>query len=182
MSEARAGVENPKESAGRSKLQLQLVPPAAKREMTLALEFGTVKYGAWNWRAAGVNLMTYIGAMQRHLDAIQEGEDTDPDSGVSHIGHILAGAAMVADAKAGAMLNDDRPGFECDVDPHGWASARERAMETSVRVYEAAQKRQDRAHKLTGELSPRDAERRANFYRFQNARLRPSLTTYGDSA
>ncbi len=63
------------------------------------------------------------------------------------------------------------------------AAAHETAMKTSARVYEAARERQDRAHGLTGELSPRDAERRANFYRFQNARLHPSpMATYGDSA
>jgi hypothetical protein len=102
-------VENPKEAAGRAKLPLHLCPPAAKREMTLALEIGANKYGPWNWRGAGINLMTYIGAMQRHLDAIHAGEDTDPDSGVSHIGHILAGAAIVADAEEHGMLTDDRP-------------------------------------------------------------------------
>lgn len=104
--------ENPKEAAGRSKLQLQLVPTAAKREMTLALEIGGIKYGFWNWRGAGICLMTYIGAMQRHLDAIQNGEDMDPSSGVSHIGHILAGAAVVADATDVGMLTDDRPAVE----------------------------------------------------------------------
>jgi hypothetical protein len=109
MSEKQGEVENPKEAAGRAKLQLQLVPPAAKREMTLALEIGAAKYGAWNWRTAGINLMTYIGAMQRHLDELHRGRSMDPESGVSHIGHILAGAAIVADALYVGKMNDDRP-------------------------------------------------------------------------
>lgn len=107
--------ENPKESAGRSKLQLQLCPPAAKREMARALENGAKEYGAWNWRKGGIKLMTYVGAMQRHLDAIADGEDIDRESGFSHLGHILAGAAVVVDAFHASMVHDDRPGS----DPHG---------------------------------------------------------------
>jgi len=103
--------ENPKEAAGRAKLALQLCPPAAKREMALALENGATKYGAWNWRKAGIVLSTYIGACQRHLDAIADGEDVDPVSGLSHWAHILAGAAIVVDAQSGHMISDDRVKF-----------------------------------------------------------------------
>lgn len=101
--------ENPKEAEGAKKLPLQLVPPAAEREMALALAEGAGKYGPWNWREAGINLETYIGAMKRHINAIARGEDIDPLSGVSHLGHILAGAAIVVDAAEHGMLNDDRP-------------------------------------------------------------------------
>lgn len=104
------GAVNPKEGAGAAKLPLQLVPAAASCEMALALRDGADKYGAWNWRKAGINLSTYIGALRRHIDAIAEGEDIDPGSGVSHIGHVLAGAAIVADATRHGMLTDDRPG------------------------------------------------------------------------
>lgn len=105
-----AAVENPKEAAGRAKVALQLCPPEAKRLMALALESGAEKYGAWNWRDAGIRLSTYIGAMQRHLDALADGEDTDPESGLPHVAHILAGAAIVADANKFGMLADDRHG------------------------------------------------------------------------
>lgn len=111
-----APVENPKEAAGRAKVPLHLCPPEAKRLMALALEDGAKKYGAWNWRDAGIQLTTYIGAMQRHLDAIADGEDVDFGSGLNHIAHILAGAAIVADAAKFGKLNDDRHGAAAEME------------------------------------------------------------------
>lgn len=143
MTKQDGGVENPKEAAGRKKVQLQLVPPAAMHEMALALQCGADKYGAWNWRAAGINLMTYLGAMRRHIDAILDGEDRDKDSGVSHIGHVLAGAAICCDAASVGMLRDDRPGRP--------ASARERAL---ARIDELKDKADRLRMAMAGEPMP----------------------------
>lgn len=100
--------ENPKEAAGRAKPQLQLIPPAASHEMAGAMSLGAEKYGPWNWRTAGINLTTYLGAMRRHLDAIIDGEDIDPESGFHHLGHVMAGCGIVLDARKHGKLNDDR--------------------------------------------------------------------------
>lgn len=110
MNQTPDNKENPKEAAGRAKVPLHLVPPAASREMALALGHGAAKYGEWNWRETHVNLMTYVGALKRHLDAIVSGEDADPESGLSHWAHALAGAAIVCDAMECGNLKDDRPG------------------------------------------------------------------------
>lgn len=123
-----SGVENPKEAAGRAKLQLQLCPPAAKREMALALEHGAQKYGAWNWREAGINIQTYLGALQRHADAIAVGEDMDLDSGLSHWAHILACSAIVVDALEHDMVTDDRPAQQ---------SALARAVAEQIKLFRA---------------------------------------------
>ena len=166
-------VENPKEAEGRKKLQLQLCPPAAKREMALALGHGAEKYGEWNWRDAGINLSTYIGALQRHLDAIQTGEDRDPSSDLSHWAHILAGAAIVVDAAECDMLNDDRPGHHhhTPAPSHldailegGDVDSASGLSQWAHKTYEAAQARQDRAHRLTGEMSPREQARAARMF------------------
>lgn len=103
---------DPKGKAGKLKPQLQLIPPALNEEVAGALALGSVKYGPWNWRENKVEMMTYIGAMRRHLDAVIEGEDMDPESGFSHLGHVAAGCAIVLDAKKHGMLIDNRPGAQ----------------------------------------------------------------------
>jgi hypothetical protein len=50
----------------------------------------------------------YIAAIQRHLDAYSCGEEVDPIDGTHHLGNIMAGAAILLDAKAAGKLTDDR--------------------------------------------------------------------------
>jgi hypothetical protein len=100
--------ENPKEAAGRAKTPLHLIPTVFSKQVSLALDWGGQRYSHWNWRDAGVNATTYIGAMRRHLDAWQDGEDMDPDSGLPHIAHIAASCAIILDAERVGKLNDDR--------------------------------------------------------------------------
>lgn len=56
------------------------------------LTFGAVKYGLHNWRK-GLAWSRAYDAMQRHLTAWYEGEDIDPESGLSHLDH--AGAELM---------------------------------------------------------------------------------------
>lgn len=100
---------DPKGHAGLLKPQLQTIPPIANREMAAALTLGATKYGPWNWRGRKVEVMTYIGAMRRHLDAFLDGEDLDPESHASHLGHVMAGCAIVLDAREHDNLVDNRP-------------------------------------------------------------------------
>lgn len=100
---------DPKGRAGASKPQLQLMPPVLNAETSKALALGAIKYGPWNWRDNKVELMTYLGAMKRHIDAVIEGEDIDPESGAHHLGHVAAGCGIVLDASAYGQLIDNRP-------------------------------------------------------------------------
>ena len=50
----------------------------------------------------------YVDALKRHINALFEGEDLDPDSGLPHEAHILACAAIIVDSKAAGNLTDDR--------------------------------------------------------------------------
>lgn len=100
---------DPKGIAGKKKPQLQLVPPIIIESMAAALAIGADKYGPWNWRENKVEIMTYLGAMKRHIDAVLEGEDLDPESGTHHLGHVAAGCAIVLDAAAQHTLVDNRP-------------------------------------------------------------------------
>jgi hypothetical protein len=69
---------------------------------------GLLKYGRCNWRKAGVKASVYVAACKRHLDAWFEGEEVDPDDGVPHLAAALACIAIIVDARAAGMLNDDR--------------------------------------------------------------------------
>jgi hypothetical protein len=100
---------DPKRAAGALKPQLQLIPPVFNEAVAAALSHGAVKYGPWNWRENKVEMMTYLGAMKRHIDALLDGEDLAPDSGVHHLGHIAASCAIVLDAGRHGTLVDNRP-------------------------------------------------------------------------
>lgn len=100
---------DPKGEAGKTKPQLYLIPPEANAHMAAALVDGANKYGAFNWRTPGTRIKksTYISAIRRHLDAYLDGEENAQDSGVSHLGHILANCAILLDAKKAGTLHDD---------------------------------------------------------------------------
>lgn len=99
---------NPKDTIGSSKLPLHLWPATATAMGSIGLLNGALKYGRSNWRAAGVRASIYVDACKRHLDAWFEGEETDPDDGAPHLAAALACLAIIVDAKAAGMLNDDR--------------------------------------------------------------------------
>lgn len=100
---------DPKAACAIKKPQLQLVPPCFEEAVANALQQGAERYGAWNWRENQVTVMTYLGAIRRHLNAFLDGEDEAPDSGISHLGHIGASCAILLDAKKQGTLVDDRP-------------------------------------------------------------------------
>lgn len=100
---------NPKDLIGITKSRLDLVPPALAISAAPAMELGARKYGPYNWRTKAVRLTVYLGAIERHVAAYKDGQDTDPESGYSHLGHAAACLAIIADAKAIGKLIDDRP-------------------------------------------------------------------------
>ena len=100
---------NPKTLVGASKIPLHLVPPSAKYYLAQALKNGADKYGAYNWRDAAISVSTYKAAMERHMDAFWDGEDFAEDSGVHHVAHAMACAALILDALSIDKLVDDRP-------------------------------------------------------------------------
>lgn len=101
-------MSDPKKKFGDSKPQLHLIPPAANEECAKALALGASKYGVRNWMANKVNMTVYLSAMRRHMDCIADGEDIDPESAAHHLGHVMAGCAIVLDARRHGTLIDDR--------------------------------------------------------------------------
>ena len=76
------------------KTQLELIPPDATEGIGKVLTFGARKYAPYNW-AKGINYSRIIGAIKRHLLAIERKEDTDPESGLLHADHIACNVAFL---------------------------------------------------------------------------------------
>jgi len=101
--------QNPKEAAGGVKVPLHLCPDTVKIAGAMAFLEGATKYGAHNWRAAGIMASTYKSAMERHMISWWNGEDIDPDSGLPHLWKLLACVAVLIDASMLNKITDDRP-------------------------------------------------------------------------
>lgn len=108
MGELTDKLTNPKDVIGTDKLPLHLWPETATAMGCLGLLEGALKYGRSNWRHSGVRYSIYIDALRRHVNALFEGEDLDPDSGLPHLSHALACLAIIVDAQAADNLVDDR--------------------------------------------------------------------------
>ena len=100
---------NPKDRAAKSRVPMHLLPPIGPILGAVACGDGAKKYGPYNWREKPISYMEYLGAMQRHIARIIDGEDVDPDSGYPHEGNIIATATIIADARECGTLIDDRP-------------------------------------------------------------------------
>ena len=107
---------NPKDSIGVKKAPMSTVPSAVVMEIGLAMLEGALKYGRHNYRAIGVRASVYYDAFMRHTMAWWEGEDIDPESGLSHITKALASLAVLRDAMWNDKWVDDRPPSMTD----GW--------------------------------------------------------------
>ena len=99
---------DPKGTAGAIKVPLGLIPPHAMEQTAWVHKLGADKYGPWNWRETGVCASTYVNAILRHLNAWRDGEDLDPESGISHLAHVACSANILMDAEYCDKLQDDR--------------------------------------------------------------------------
>ncbi len=100
---------NPKDRIGAAKVDFTLIPTSAKVALAKALMDGATKYGPYNWRVEPVQFRTYLGAAERHLESVKEGEWFASDSLIEHLGHVMACCAILIDAMSQNTLIDDRP-------------------------------------------------------------------------
>ena len=107
---------NPKDAVGIGKVPQSAVPRTVIAELGVAMMEGARKYGRHNYRIAGVRASVYFDALNRHMDAWWEGEDIDPDSGLSHITKAIATLTVLRDGMIQENWVDDRP----PPSPEGW--------------------------------------------------------------
>lgn len=90
------------------KLRMELIPVSAMKAMARGFGYGASKYQAFNW-TKGLATSRLYAALLRHLTAWWEGEETDPESGLSHLDHVLCCAAMLEGTVTRRLGEDDRP-------------------------------------------------------------------------
>lgn len=93
------------ESAG--KVRLDLVPTAAVEQIAEALTYGAGKYGDNNWCRGG-RWGRYYAALLRHIFAWWRGEDTDPETGLSHLAHAGCCLLFLLEYQRNGWGSDDR--------------------------------------------------------------------------
>jgi hypothetical protein len=100
---------NPKDAIGVRKVPMSVVPSGVLMETALGMLEGASKYGRHNYRAMGVRASVYYDAAIGHLMDWWEGEDIDPDSGLSHVTKAICSLVVLRDAMLQGKFTDDRP-------------------------------------------------------------------------
>ena len=89
------------------KPRLDLLDAYAIEQLARVLSFGAQKYAAHNWRG-GITKGRLMAAALRHLFAYLGGQDTDPETGLSHVAHAMCCCMFLLGLEHRADL-DDRP-------------------------------------------------------------------------
>jgi len=89
------------------KTRYDLLPPELLEETAKILTFGADKYGPRNWEK-GFDWSRPYAALQRHLWAWWSGEDTDPETGESHLAHAACCVAFLITFEQRDVGHDDR--------------------------------------------------------------------------
>jgi len=63
--------------------------------MVEVLEYGEEKYASWNWMK-GQEVTSICESLLRHTFAFMDGEDNDPESGLSHLGHMMSNLMFIS--------------------------------------------------------------------------------------
>lgn len=86
---------------------LGLLPSKSLVEIAKVLEFGRNKYAAHNWRN-GLAWSRVYDATLRHLLAWNDGQDRDPETGLSHLAHAGCCILFLLEFEASRPELDDR--------------------------------------------------------------------------
>lgn len=89
---------------------IALVPPECIEEIAHVFGMGAKKYGKYNWRhdAATTEHSRTYSSIQRHLCAYWQGENIDPESGLSHLAHAASQLCILMIHTKDAPEMDDR--------------------------------------------------------------------------
>ena len=89
------------------KLPLHLLSTEAMNQTAAVLKFGAQKYAEHNWRK-GFAWSRPLAAAMRHITAFNDGEDTDPESGLSHLAHAACCIMFLLEFEKTHQHLDDR--------------------------------------------------------------------------
>jgi hypothetical protein len=80
----------------KGKPPLSMIPREALEELAAGFAYGAKKYSRGNFRESAMAHSRLADAAMRHIVAMANGEDIDPESGNSHLSHALCSLAMLA--------------------------------------------------------------------------------------
>jgi len=83
MTQTQQGIKHDKE-----KPTAALLPGKALLKVAEVLDFGARKYAANNWRG-GILYSRLLSAAERHLLALNDGEELDPETSLPHEAHAI---------------------------------------------------------------------------------------------
>jgi len=86
---------------------LNLLSNEALVQIAKVMQFGAQKYAAHNWRK-GFAWSRPLAAAQRHIGAFNDGEDKDPESGLSHLAHAACCIMFLLEFEKTHKHLDDR--------------------------------------------------------------------------
>jgi hypothetical protein len=89
------------------KPRLELLSADALIEIAKVMTFGAKKYAEHNWRN-GFAWSRLYGAALRHILSHMNGEDRDPESGLSHLSHAGCCLMFLLEHEVRGMGKDDR--------------------------------------------------------------------------
>jgi len=89
------------------KPRMYLLPPKAIKEVAKVLTFGAQKYDEDNWKKLDNLQNRYTGASLRHIFAIMEGEELDPETECYHEAHAICCLLFKLEAKLEARSKEE---------------------------------------------------------------------------
>lgn len=89
------------------KPRVELLSRVALEEISKVMAFGANKYQEHNWRK-GFKWTRLLGAAIRHVLAYLDGEDKDPESGLSHLAHAGCCIMFLLEHEIKNLGEDDR--------------------------------------------------------------------------
>jgi hypothetical protein len=87
---------------------IRRLEPGDALECARVFAYGAKKYAAWNW-IRGMQWSVPLGCALRHTFAWEHGENLDPESGLTHRGHLVCNLVMLAQFERTFPEGDDRP-------------------------------------------------------------------------
>lgn len=90
------------------KVDYSYIPLSTLDEEAKVWMAGAAKYKRFNW-AKGMSWSAVLASLMRHLAAWQSGEDLDPETGLSHLGHAACNLRMLTLYAKTYPEGDDRP-------------------------------------------------------------------------
>lgn len=89
---------------------MDLISWRTMTELAKVLTFGAKKYAARNWEK-GLSFSETFASLQRHAIKWYEGEDIDPETGLSHLAHVMCNTMFLLHFVLTGTGTDDRPKY-----------------------------------------------------------------------